>query len=249
MWRENSFIYFPEKKFDELPRDYGLNAEEVSVLTKDSETLHAWFVKADPEESVLLFFHGNAGNISHRLEKIAPLVQRGISVFLLDYRGYGKSSGEPSEEGLYYDGEASYQKLITEKNVDPSRLFLFGESIGGAVAVQIATQHRCAGVILEATLSSVKDMASTIMPLLPIHLVLKSRFDSLSKIATINTPLLFMHGTEDEIVPYTQGQKLFDAAIEPKEFYSIQGAHHNDTYVLGGEAYYDKILDFIKGEM
>jgi len=246
MFMENRFIYFPEKKWDAVPKDYGLTAEDISLVTRDSEKLHAWFIKADPEEAVLLFFHGNAGNVSHRLDKIAPLVRSGISVFLLEYRGYGKSTGKPTEEGLYLDAEASYQELVSNQNVDPSRLFLFGESIGGAVAIQSATQHQYAGIILEATFTSVKDMASTIIPLLPIHMILKSKYDSIAKIDKINTPLLFIQGDRDEIVPYRLGQKLFKAAKEPKAFYSIPGAHHNDTYVRGGQHYYDRILEFIK---
>ena len=246
MWREDDFIYYPEREWAVRPEHYGLAAQDLYVQTQDLENLHAWFIRAPSEKAALLFFHGNAGNISHRIGKISPLIAAGASVLLLDYRGYGKSSGHPSEEGLYRDAEAAYQELTVRQKIEPSKIFLFGESIGGAVAIDLAAQHPCAGVILEGTFSSVKDMAAILMPFLPMHFILKSKYDSISKIVGIKSPLLFIHGTDDEIVPYSQGQKLFAAATSPKEFYSIPGAGHNDTYVRAGKTYFEKIIRFIE---
>ena len=241
---EKNFIYFPTREYHFLPRDLGLHAEELTLDARGGARLRGWWIHGGGRR-VLLFFHGNAGNISHRLDRARLLVDSlGVDVALVDYRGYGASTGRPDEEGLYADGEAILE-AATERGLEPSRIVLFGESLGCAVAVETALHHPCAGIILEAPFLSVPRMAKAIYPFLPAFL-LHTRFDNETKVRALRVPKLIIAAEKDDVVPASQTRRLFDAAAPPKQMHVIPGATHNDTYVVGGQAYLEVLRKFLE---
>jgi fermentation-respiration switch protein FrsA (DUF1100 family) len=241
---EKFSIYFPMKTLETDPWVFGLPFEDVYFKTADHKRLNGWFFSVPGAAQTLLFFHGNAGNISHRLEKIALLRELGLNVFIIDYRGYGRSEGTPSEIGFYRDAAAAYEYLIEERRLTESQVLLYGESIGGAVAVDLASRKEVRALITEETFSSVKDMLPRVLPWVPLFL-LKSKFDSVSKIKNVHCPKLIIQSLDDEIVPYAFGEKLFEAAGPPKQFLKIQGGH-NSAFLESKQAYLDGIGDFLK---
>lgn len=244
---EEKLIYFPYKYPDGnwQPETYGLKAEDCFFTTSDGLKLHGWFFRVDNPRATMLWCHGNAGNITHRLDNIQKLLPLGINVFIFDYRGYGRSEGEPSEEGLYADARAAYDFLTGEKSIRSDSIVVFGRSIGSVVAVDLAAERPCRGLILESSFPSAKAMARELFPFLPLHLFLRSRFDADSKIARIKVPILFIHGIEDRTVPIHLGKQLFERANQPKTFYEIRGADHNDTYLVGGAEYFRRLKEFV----
>jgi hypothetical protein len=247
MWStlQRKMIFFPTAVLEYTPADLGMAYEDVRMRTADGVDLHGWMVPCDGSEMTLLFFHGNAGNIGDRVENVKLLHEIGIRVFIVDYRGYGLSEGRPSEKGLYEDAQAAYAHLVSHQGVPPERIAIFGRSLGGAVAVDLASRQPCGRLILESTFTSAGEMASHMIPFLPMGRLITEQFDSASKIDKVRAPLLQFHGTLDEIVPYRLGQKLNALAPEPKEFVPIRGATHNDTYLVGGREYFEKIRSFL----
>ena len=244
---EKSLIYYPARGLDAAPDDAGLKAEDVTLDVESGVKVHGWFIRAsaEPSRAVFLFSHGNAGNIADRLDRVRAWRSLNADFLLYDYRGYGRSTGEPDEEGTYRDARAAYDYLTKTRGIDPSRIILAGESLGCAVTVQLATEKKAAGVFLEAPFASIPDMAAAIYPFLPARTFVRTRYDNLDKIAKIGKPLLLVQGTADEVIPPSQGQRVFDAAIAPKEMMRIAGAHHNDVYPIGGEAYVGKLSEFL----
>ena len=243
---ERSFIYFPDRDLIADPAYMGLPFEEVSFAASDRVQLHGWFVPGE-KEVTWLWFHGNAGNISHRLENLKLLHDElGVSVFLFDYRGYGRSEGTPSEEGTYRDGEAALAYLRSREDVDPDRIVYFGRSLGAGIAVELAISHPPFALILESPVPSIPELARRHYPFLPVWPLLRTKYDSLAKIEKVEAPLLVLHGDRDDVVPFGAGRKLFEAANEPKEFYTIRGAGHNDTYLVGGEEYFGVLRRFVE---
>ena len=242
---ENSIIFYPDKALDDRPSNWDLSYKDIQFLTPDGQKLHGWFFPVSGKSPVLLFCHGNAGNISHRIENIKFLVKRDISVFIFDYRGYGQSSGRPSEKGIYIDGIAAYDYLTEIEKISPDRIVIFGRSIGGAVAIEVALQRKVRCLIIESTFTSTKDMAKTIFPFFIFSPFLPHHYNNILKIAGVTIPKLIIHGEDDNIVPFSMGNKLFAQATEPKLFLPIHGAGHNDTYVVGGEDYFEAIVNFI----
>jgi fermentation-respiration switch protein FrsA (DUF1100 family) len=243
---EGFFLYYPSTSFINTTDDYNLAYEESFFGAEDGVQLHGWlFPLKEKDGPVLLLYHGNAGNISHRLDLIRRLKEVDIQVFIFDYRGYGRSGGKPSEHGLYRDGLAAYDYLVNQ-GFRPENIILFGRSLGAAVAIETAIQRQVRAVILEGAFTSTKDMARTIpligllSPLLPAH------FNNLEKIKAIDIPKLFIHGERDDIVPFIMGEQLFEAARPPKQFYVVPKAGHNDTYFVGGSDYFSTILEFIR---
>jgi fermentation-respiration switch protein FrsA (DUF1100 family) len=218
-----------------------LGAEDVWLLTSDGVRLHAWLVTAPQASFVTLYLHGNAGNLTHRVLPIREITAAGSSVLMLDYRGYGKSEGSPSERGLYADADAAYLYLLNH-GYRARQIVLQGESLGTAVAVDLASRKECAGVVLEAAFTSGGDVAGTVLPVIG-PLVFRS-FDTKSKIANIRAPLLSFHGDRDEIIPLKLGRSLFDAAPEPKRFIEIPGAGHNDLVETAGSSYRERLHEF-----
>jgi hypothetical protein len=243
---EKRFIYFPTRGHDVTPSELGLAREDVWLVAEDGVRIHGWYLPVPQARWVTLLSHGNAGNISHRLDR-ALLLQARLrsSVFLYDYRGYGESEGSPEEAGTYRDARAAYRYLVEQKQVKPGELVLFGESLGSAVSLDLALDHPAAALVLEAPFTSVRDMArATIFaPLAPF---VRTRYESLARVPRLRMPLLVVQGDRDEVVPPAQGRRLFDAAPEPKRYYAIPGAGHNDTYLVGGEAYWRTIGDFLE---
>ena len=244
---ENRLIFHPAASLERTPADVGLNFEDVFFTTRDGVRLHGWFVPHRNAHSTLVWFHGNAGNISHRVENIKLLHELvRVNVFIFDYRGYGRSDGRPSEQGTYLDGEAALE-LIGNKLGDENRkkLILFGRSLGAAIATEMATRFVSQALILESPFVSIAEMARTILPFFPIGPFLQTQYNVGERIKKIRGPLLVLHGDRDEIVPIEQGKKVFDAAPEPKTFLPIAGAAHNDTYIVGGKNYFRQLKDFI----
>ena len=239
---ERSFIFFPEKEFWAVPTDVGMAYEDVHLPGSDRVTIHGWFIPGRGE-TVMLFFHGNGGNISHRIEKIRLLCHPEISALLIDYHGYGLSQGQPSEASCYLDALTSWDFLTQTRGIDPKKIVLFGESLGGAVAIDLGVKKQAGAVILESTFTNIGEVIGRFVP--GIGTFLKGKFNSLSKIPQMKAPLLILHGDQDELVSYELGRKLFEAANEPKEFFTLRGAQHNDTYEVGGQAYAQKVSQFI----
>jgi hypothetical protein len=236
---ERQLIYFPYRAFDVTPAQLGLAHEELVLRAEDGVQVHGWFLPTKGSRWTVLVCHGNAGNISHRLDR-ALLMQAklGADVLLFDYRGYGRSEGRPDEEGTYRDGRAAYRWLVEERGVARERIVLFGESLGAAVALELALDRSPAALVLEAPFASIPEMARVVFPLLPPGPWVRTRYDNLAKVPALTAPLLVLHGEADATVPFGQGRRVFEAAPEPKRFFAIAGAGHNDTYVVGGEPYW-----------
>ncbi|MEE8109552.1 MAG: alpha/beta hydrolase, partial [bacterium] len=250
--------YFPSREIFLTPDAFGVPFEEVRFPSADGVSLHGWFVPAREAANkgpggppstpapTLVWFHGNGGNLSHRVENIA-LLQAKIraNIFIFDYRGYGLSQGSPSEEGTYRDAEGAIRYVLSRNDVDDRRVVLFGRSIGGPIAIEEALRRSPAGLILESPFTSVAAMAQKLF-LIPLGRFLKTKYDALSKIGRIRVPLLILHGDRDEIVPFGMGKTLFEAARAPKDFYVIRGAGHNDTYIAGGDPYFLRLRSFVE---
>jgi len=247
MWSSllDRVIFQPTPGVDLSPAALGIDAREVFLRTEDGVRLHAFYLPGSPSrDRAILFLHGNAGNASHRLPNAAELAHLGADVLLLDYRGYGRSEGHPTEVGVFADARAGLAHLVGERGLPEERVVLFGRSLGGAVAVDLAQDRRLAGVILESTFPSIASVASrSLGPL--AGLAVGSRFASDRKISRVHSPLLFFHGDRDEIVPFDLGRRLFSVAPEPKAFETIHGAGHNDTTVVGGRPYLERIARFL----
>ena len=248
---QEDFIFFPDSFFIGDPSAWGMPFDDVYFDTGDGLKLHGWFVPGE-KAVTLLWCHGNAGNISYRLDNMKLLHDKtGAGIFIFDYRGYGYSQGRPSEIGTYRDAEAALAYLHQRPDIDTDSIVIFGRSLGGAVAVDLASRHPCRGLILESTFTSLIDIFE-----IPFEYrddsELRSRFsavkyDSLAKIKKVKVPLLMFHGDRDEVVPFESGCSLFSAANEPKRFYVIEGAGHNDTYIIGGDEYLKTIREFVDG--
>jgi hypothetical protein len=242
---ERYFIYFPEHRLVATPADVGLEFEDLDFRAADGMRLHGWLVPGRGDIA-LLWFHGNAGNVSHRIDLLEELHRElTVTVFILEYRGYGTSHGAPSEEGLYLDAEAALDALTRRADIRPDKVVFFGQSLGAAVAVELATRHPPAGLILESAFTSVPEMARHHYPWLPIWPLLRTRFDSLSKIGDVSATLLMIHGENDETTPLEMGERVFAAAREPKRFRLIRGAGHNDVYLVGRSEYLAAWRDFL----
>ncbi len=243
---EEKFIFYPSATIEQTPSSAGLAFEDIVFTTHDGVRLNGWLVPYAGADTTLLWFHGNAGNISHRVENIRLLHDKvAVNVFIFDYRGYGRSDGTVSEEGTYADGEAALRYLRARKELNPKKIVFFGRSLGAAVAAETALKQGCLALILESPFASIREMARVAFPFLPVGPFLRTRYDTVEKIKKIEIPLLVLHGDRDEIVPLAQGKKVFEAARGPKEFYTISGASHNDTYIVGGDAYFATLKDFI----
>ncbi len=241
---ENSMIFFPTKDIAVTPEAYGFAYEDVAFEAADGTALHGWWIPADDARGELLFFHGNAGNIGDRLESIAIFRRLGLTVFIIDYRGYGKSQGSPSEEGTYSDADGAWTYMTDTRGVTPERTVMFGRSLGAAVGARLAAKHDCAAVILESAFTSVPDMASSIFPLLPSGLFVRTSYDNRSLMKDIKAPLLIAHSRHDEIIPFSHGRELYELATDPKDFLEMKGGH-NDGFIVSGSSYVDGLRAFL----
>lgn len=238
-------IYFPFKKIIADPASVGLSYEDVFFETSDRKQLNGWYIPVRGAEDTLLFFHGNAGNIGHRLEKILLLHDLGVNVFIFDYRGYGQSQGSPSEAGLHRDAEAAYEYLTKKRGLQSEQIIPYGESLGGAVAVHLAAGKKVKALVTEGTFTSAKDMARIVLPFVPPG-ILASRFDALINIKNVDCPMLIIHSLDDETVPYELGEKLFGAASRPKKLLQLRGGH-NTAFLDSRQEYLRGLRDFFQG--
>lgn len=249
---QERLVYFPTRTWDATPGDIGLPYEEVWLEVADGVKLSAWLVPLrqtqegtmDSPRGVILFFHGNGGNISHRLGSLELFHRLGLSTLIIDYRGYGQSEGSPGEQGTYLDAEAAWRYLVEERHIPPCQIIVFGESLGGAVAAWLAQTHTPGGLILASTFTSVPDMGAQVYPFLPVRLLARVRYNTLARLPEIRCPVLFIHSSDDEVVPYSHGQQLFAAANEPKKFLEIRGSH-NDGLMMSAAEYEAGLADFI----
>ena len=242
--KQGSMLYFPLKEIETTPLATGLDYQEVTLRTKDGVDISAWYIPAENARGFVLFCHGNAGNISHRLDSIRIFHGLGLGVLIFDYRGYGKSKGSPDEEGTYRDAEAAWDYLVDSLHVKPEKIILFGRSLGSAVAAEMALRKQAGVLIMESGFTSVPDLGSSFYPYLPVRLLSKYRYASIEKVGRIKMPKLFIHSPEDEIVPYEQGRRLFERASEPKEFLPLTGGH-NEGFLLSGTMYVDGLNNFL----
>jgi len=243
---ENSIIYHPQKYPIGLwdTSNMPLPIQDVWFQAEDGVKLHGWYVPSDEAVATFLFFHGNAGNITHRLENIFFLHHLKLNVFIFDYRGFGRSEGNPNEEGIQLDSQAAYDTVLTQPGVSVPSLFIFGRSLGGAFAAYTASKNPAAGLILESTFTNAVDMADKMLPIIPSWFI-SSKLNTQGYVANLKMPKLFIHGTTDTLIPYTMGRELYKGAAEPKEFYSIVEGGHNNSWQVGGKEYFDTIQEFI----
>ncbi len=241
---EKRLVFFPTAEISQTPAAVGLAYEEVFFSTGDGLRLHGWFVPGSGDVT-WVWFHGNGGNISHRVEELDSLRRKlEINQFIFDYRGYGRSEGTPSEEGTYQDARAVLAYLHSRPDVAAGKIVYFGRSLGAAVAVELATSYPPLGLVLVAAFTSVEDMAQLMFPYLPVRFMVKGHYDSLRRIRQVRSPLLVMHGNLDTTVPLSQGEKLFRAANAPKRFHLLTGVGHNDTY-RAGQGYWETLDEFL----
>ena len=244
---QSSLIYYPNlagRNLSATPQQLGLAFEDVELVTRDKVRLHGWFIPSDNPRGTVLFFHGNAGNISHRLDSIAIFNRMSLNVFIFDYRGYGQSQGRTTEKGTYRDAEAAWSYLAGIRGIDANRIIVFGRSLGASIAAWLASHHTPAALILESSFSSVPSMAQRLYPALPVKWLTKFDYDTRRYVSGIACPLLVVHSKTDEIIPYAEGRLVFDAAPPAKRFLDIRGGH-NDGFIVTGKAYVDGLNSFI----
>lgn len=241
---ERYLVYFPDRHLASNPSQVGLAYEEIFFEAPAARKLHGWWIPHPKAKATLLFFHGNAGNISHRLEKLKILNEVGFATFIFDYAGFGKSEGSPSEKILYEDGRVAYEYLTKNLKIDPKKLIVYGESLGCAVAIELATQKMVQGLICEAAFTSLKEMAKAHYPLLaPLT---SDQFNNLKKIEKIKALKLFIHSKQDEIAPFNQMQKLYEAAPPPKTDLWFESGGHNDAFLIHVEDYKKALREIMK---
>ncbi len=241
---QDRLLYFPTRELETTPEAIGLAFEDVHFQASDGTRLHGWYIPAPRARATLLFCHGNAGNISHRLDSIRIFHGLGLSVFIFDYRGYGKSSGRPSEPGTALDALAAWKWLAEAGRADSSRLVIFGRSLGAAVAANLARSRAAAAVILESSFTSFPDIGAELYPWLPVRLIAKYRYAAIEHAAALTVPVLIVHSPEDERVPFRHGRAIFEACAQPKYFLEIHGGH-NEGFLLSGDWYVRGLDSFI----
>jgi pimeloyl-ACP methyl ester carboxylesterase len=233
---QSSFIYYPERQWVATPEQFGLRYESVTFKTTDGVTLSGWYVPAETARGVILFFHGNAGNISHRMLSLQIFNRLRFDSFIFDYRGYGKSEGQPDEIGTYRDAEAAWYYLVRQRDVDPSTIVVFGRSLGAAIASYLAAEHTPRALIVESAFTSVPELAARFYPFMPVRWFARFHYATKDHLEKMVCPVLVVHSQEDDIVPFDHGQALFEAARPPKDFLRINGSH-NDALLVTGRRY------------
>lgn len=230
---QESLVYFPNmgRQITVTPAAHGLAYEDVAIRTEDGETLHAWWLPAPQATGAVVLFHGNAGNISHRIDYARMFHRLGYGTLLVDYRGYGKSTGTPSEQGTYRDALASWRWLTDTRGMRGQDIVVFGESLGGAVACWLAARHAPRALVLASTFTSVPDLGSEIYPFLPVRLISRFQYNNLECVPKVDAPVLVIHSPGDDIVPFAHGRRVYEAAREPRQFLEIRGSH-NDGFVF-----------------
>src|SRR5688572_31185218 len=245
---QSRLVYYPEvgREVAATPKTYGLAFEPAEIRTADGETLQAWWVPAENARGVVLFFHGNAGNISHRLDYLLMFNRLRYTTLIVDYRGYGKSTGSPSEEGTYRDAEAAWEYLRHARLAQPQDVVIAGESLGGAVGTWLAAKVKPRAVLLFSTFTSVNDLGAQVYWFLPVMLLSRIGYDNVDNLKRIDAPVFIAHSPDDDVVPYSHGKKLFEAAREPKAFLELRGGH-NDGFIFTRQEWVAQVGAFLDG--
>ena len=235
----------PGRALTASPGNIGLEYEDVYLTTSDDERLHGWYAPASKSKGVVLFFHGNAGNISHRLDSIGIFQQLGLDTFIIDYRGYGQSTGKTTEQGTYLDAQAAWSYLVEKRGIPADRIIIFGRSLGGAIGTWLGAQHAPAAVIIESSFTSGVDMARRLYPFLPVRLITRLRYPVAQYASRLECPVLVVHSRNDEIIPFAMGQSIFAAVKQRKSFLELRGDHNNGFYISRHD-YFEGMNSFIE---
>jgi hypothetical protein len=236
-------LYFPHANIEATPAALGLTFEDITLITEDGVQLNGWWLPHPQARGTIIHCHGNAGNLGHRVELAADLHRLGLNVFMFDYRGYGRSRGWPNERGLYRDARAAYEFVrVQYGNTEQPPILVHGQSLGGAVAAQLALDKPVRGLIIESAFTSVPDMARQLYPLLPLHLICSARYDTTAKLARLTIPKLVAHSSADEMIPYAMSRQLFEAAAAPKKFVTLNGGHNDGIWTA---EYQRALQDFV----
>ncbi|RMD70539.1 MAG: alpha/beta hydrolase [Gammaproteobacteria bacterium] len=247
---QDRLLYLPTREVFATPGDIGLAFEPVILRTRDGLKLHGWFIPRAHPRATLLFCHGNAGNLAHRLESLRIFHDLGLSVLIFDYRGYGRSEGRPSEEGTYWDAEAAWHHLTRGRGIAPGDIIVFGRSLGGAIAAHLAARRAPKALILESTFTSLPELAAELYPFLPAKWLTRFRYDTRGALKDLRSPLLIIHSREDEIIPFHHALSLYRTAPPPKALLAIHGSHNGGfreslpLYTQGLEGF----LAFLEGQ-
>lgn len=242
------FLYCPVREVVYTPDELGMDFEDVVFKTDDDLSLNGWYIPAENSQLTVLFCHGNGGNIMHRLDSINIFYNLGLNCFVFDYRGYGSSEGKPGEEGTYLDVKAAYEWLTKEKGISPNDIIIFGRSLGGSIATQLASKVRSRALIIESTFTSYVDIGRKFYPYMPVRWFARFSYRTIDYIRDVRCPVMIIHSKSDDVVPFEFGLELYEAANEPKEFVEIIGSH-NDGFLVSGEVYkksWTKWLQFLK---
>lgn len=243
-----TFLFKPVRDVPYSPGELGMDFEDVAFESKDGLKLAGWYVPGEKGELVVLFCHGNGGNIMHRLDSINFLNELGLGCFIFDYRGYGNSGGEPNEAGTYMDAEAAYEWLIEVKKISPLDIIIFGRSLGGSIGARLAGKVECAGLIAESAFTSYAEIGAKFYPYMPVKLFARYSYNTADYIKQVHCPVMIIHSRNDEIIPFEFGLKLYEIANQPSEFVEIFGSH-NDGFLVSMEIYkkaWQNWLDFLK---
>ncbi len=244
-----TFLYSPVREVPYTPGELGLDFEEVVFESGDGLQLTGWYIPAKNSDFTVMFCHGNGGNMMHRLDSINIFYNLGLNCFIFDYRGYGNSQGKPSEEGTYLDARAAYKWLTEEKKVPPDNIIIFGRSLGGSIAAQLARQVEAKALIVESAFTSYVDIGRKFYPYMPVRWFARFRYNTIDYVKSVHCPVMIIHSRNDEVVSFDFGLELYEAANEPKEFVEILGSH-NDSFLVSGDIYkkaWTKWLKFLQG--
>ena len=243
---QSSMVYYPEigREMMSTPRQVGLDYEDVKLVTADGVALHGWFVPSVESRGTVLFLHGNAGNISHRLDFLQMFHRLGYSTLIIDYRGYGNNAGKPSEQGTYQDAEAAWRHLTETRKIPSDTIALFGESLGGAVAAWLAVRHEPAALVIASGFTSVPDIAAQFYPYLPVRWLSRFSYDTREYLQSVAAPVFIAHSPDDEIIPYRHGRALYDAAKPPKQFLELSGGH-NEGFIFVRDSWVRTLGEFL----
>ena len=247
---QSRLVFYPEvdREVSATPALAGLQYEDIHLKTSDAIDLHGWYIPAAQPRGTVLFLHGNAGNISHRLDSIEMFHRLGYSTLIFDYRGYGNSGGAPTEQGTYRDAEAAWRYLTGQRHIPSCRIVLFGESLGGAVAAWLAARQKPAALVIASGFTSVPDLGQQLYPYLPVRWLARIRYDTREYLRSVTAPVLIAHSPEDDIIPFEHGRALFAAANPPKQFLELAGGH-NDGFIFMREAWVRVLGDFLGKQM
>ncbi len=234
----------PGRTLEATPQLLGFAYDDVTIETADGVPIHGWYVRADDPRGTILFLHGNAGNISHRLDSIAIFNELGFDTFIFDYRCYGQSGGSTSEEGTYVDAESAWLYLVEQRGVAPHDIVIFGRSLGGAIASWLAARYDAGGVIVESSFTSAADMAASLYPFLPARYLVRLKYPADEYITHARSPVLVVHSRDDEIIPFHMGEALYEAAPEPKELLELSG-DHNTGFIMNRVRYTEGLSRFL----